>query len=116
MVVNEVTSCVQSKGTKTVITAAVAALVAGGAVAADEVKYPVDGSKNWAGTTITGQKGLTSTEFKALATKVTANTATEAEKKLYNEVVAAKANGALAHVTDTTKAYDISNSTLSDNN
>lgn len=35
MVVNEVTSCVQAKGTKTVIAAAVAALVAGGAVAAD---------------------------------------------------------------------------------
>ena len=35
MVVNEVTSCVQVKGTKTVIAAAVAALVAGGAVAAD---------------------------------------------------------------------------------
>lgn len=35
MVVNEVTSSVQAKGTKTVIAAAVAALVAGGAVAAD---------------------------------------------------------------------------------
>ena len=35
MVVNEVTSCVQAKGTKTVIAAAVAAMVAGGAVAAD---------------------------------------------------------------------------------
>lgn len=35
MVVNEVTSSVQAKGTKTVIAAAVAAMVAGGAVAAD---------------------------------------------------------------------------------
>ena len=35
MVVNEVTSCVQAKGTKTVIAAAVAAMVAGGAVAAE---------------------------------------------------------------------------------
>lgn len=35
MVVNEVTSCVQAKGTKTVIAAAVAALTVGGAVAAD---------------------------------------------------------------------------------
>lgn len=35
MVVNEVTSSVQAKGTKTVIAAAVAALVAGGAVAAE---------------------------------------------------------------------------------
>ncbi len=35
MVVNEVTSSVQAKGTKTVIAATVAALVAGGAVAAD---------------------------------------------------------------------------------
>ena len=42
MVVNEVTSCVQAKGTKTVIAAAVAAMVAGGAVAAegDWVKVP----------------------------------------------------------------------------
>ena len=36
MVVNEATSSVQAKGTKTVIAAAVAALVAGGAMAADE--------------------------------------------------------------------------------
>lgn len=35
MVVNEITSCVQAKGTKTVIAAAVAAMVAGGAVAAE---------------------------------------------------------------------------------
>ena len=35
MVVNEVTSCVQAKGTKTVIAAAVAAMVAGGAVGAE---------------------------------------------------------------------------------
>lgn len=35
MVVNEVTSCVQAKGTKTVIAAAVAALTVGGAVAAE---------------------------------------------------------------------------------
>lgn len=42
MVVNEVTSSVQAKGTKTVIAAAVAAMVAGGAVAAegDWVKVP----------------------------------------------------------------------------
>lgn len=35
MVVNEATSSVQAKGTKTVIAAAVAALMAGGAIAAD---------------------------------------------------------------------------------
>lgn len=35
MVVNELTSSVQVKGTKTVIAAAVASLVAGGAMAAD---------------------------------------------------------------------------------
>ena len=37
MVVNELTSCVQAKGTKTVIATAVAALVAGGAMAANTV-------------------------------------------------------------------------------
>ena len=37
MVVNEVTSCVQAKGTKTVIAAAVAALAASGAMATEWV-------------------------------------------------------------------------------
>lgn len=40
MVVNEVTSCVQAKGTKTVIAAAVAALAASGAMATEWVKAP----------------------------------------------------------------------------
>ena len=40
MVVNEVTSCVQAKGTKTVIAAAVAAMVAGGAVASEIPEVP----------------------------------------------------------------------------
>ena len=38
MVVNELTSSVQAKGTKTVIAVAVASLVAGGAMAADTAK------------------------------------------------------------------------------
>lgn len=42
MVVNEVTSCVQAKGTKTVIAAAVAALAAGGVAAAEWVDAPKD--------------------------------------------------------------------------
>ena len=42
MVVNEVTSSVQAKGTKTVIAAAVAALAAGGVAAAEWVKAPED--------------------------------------------------------------------------
>ena len=42
MVVNEVTSCVQAKGTKTVIAAAVAALAAGGVAAAEWVVAPGD--------------------------------------------------------------------------
>lgn len=42
MVVNEVTSCVQAKGTKTVIVAAVAALAAGGVAAAEWVDAPKD--------------------------------------------------------------------------
>lgn len=42
MVVNEVTSCVQAKGTKTVIAAAVAALAAGGVAAAEWVDAPED--------------------------------------------------------------------------
>lgn len=42
MVVNEVTSCVQAKGTKTVIAAAVAALAAGGVAAAEWVVAPED--------------------------------------------------------------------------
>lgn len=42
MVVNEVTSCVQAKGTKTVIAAAVAALAAGGVAAAEWVGAPED--------------------------------------------------------------------------
>lgn len=42
MVVNEVTSSVQAKGTKTVIAAAVAALAAGGVAAAEWVEAPED--------------------------------------------------------------------------
>ena len=42
MVVNEVTSSVQAKGTKTVIAAAVATLVAGGAMAADKTFAELD--------------------------------------------------------------------------
>lgn len=46
MVVNEVTSSVQAKGTKTVVVAAVASLLAGGAVAADKPFTVNDGQKS----------------------------------------------------------------------
>ena len=53
MVVNELTSSVQAKGTKTVIAAAVASLVAGGAMAADTAK---PGSLlSWNGTELVGE-------------------------------------------------------------
>lgn len=53
MVVNELTSSVQVKGTKTVIAAAVASLVAGGAMAADTAK---PGARlSWNGTELVGQ-------------------------------------------------------------
>ena len=47
MVVNEVTSSVQAKGTKTVIAAAVATMVAGGAVAADLTWEDLDKKTDW---------------------------------------------------------------------
>ena len=46
MVVNEVTSSVQAKGTKTVVVAAVASLLAGGAVAADKTFTVENGQKS----------------------------------------------------------------------
>lgn len=53
MVVNELTSSVQVKGTKTVIAAAVASLVAGGAMAADTAKPGA--LLSWNGTELVGQ-------------------------------------------------------------
>ena len=53
MVVNELTSSVQAKGTKTVIAAAVASLVAGGAMAADTAKPGA--LLSWNGTELVGQ-------------------------------------------------------------
>lgn len=53
MVVNELTSSVQAKGTKTVIAVAVASLVAGGAMAADTAKPGV--LLSWNGTELVGQ-------------------------------------------------------------
>ena len=53
MVVNELTSSVQAKGTKTVIVAAVASLVAGGAMAADTAKPGA--LLSWNGTELVGQ-------------------------------------------------------------
>ena len=115
MVVNEVTSTVQAKGTKTVVAAAVAALVAGGAVAADEVKYPVDGSKSWEGTTVTAQKALTATEYTALVKKAndTKNPNQAKDKKTLEDFQEAMMKGGLAHVTD--KNFVITGSTVSNN-
>lgn len=53
MVVNELTSSVQAKGTKTVIAVAVASLVAGGAMAADTAKPGA--LLSWNGTELVGQ-------------------------------------------------------------
>lgn len=50
MVVNEATSSVQAKGTKTVIAAAVAALVAGGAMAADHAYEQSSGNTGYSAT------------------------------------------------------------------
>ena len=61
MVVNELTSSVQAKGTKTVIAAAVASLVAGGAMAADPV---LEGDVlTWTDATSSERTDIYSTEY-----------------------------------------------------
>ena len=56
MVVNEVTSSVQAKGTKTVIAAAVASLVAGAAMAADTTALTVNWAEDTAVEVVAGKK------------------------------------------------------------
>ena len=74
MVVNEVTSSIQAKGTKTVIAAAAAAMIAGGAVAAT-TSIVTDGSKLVNGTAYDSYTSAKGDDFGALSVRDTSGSA-----------------------------------------
>ncbi|WP_288345207.1 ESPR-type extended signal peptide-containing protein, partial [uncultured Duodenibacillus sp.] len=74
MVVNEATSSIQAKGTKTVIAAAAAAMIAGGAVAAT-TSIVTDGSKLVNGTAYDSYTSAKGDDFGALSVRDTSGSA-----------------------------------------
>ena len=74
MVVNEATSSIQAKGTKTVIVAAAAAMIAGGAVAAT-TSIVTDGSKLVNGTAYDSYTSAKGDDFGALSVRDTSGSA-----------------------------------------
>ena len=74
MVVNEVTSSIQAKGTKTVIAAAAATMIAGGAVAAT-TSIVTDGSKLVNGTAYDSYTSAKGDDFGALSVRDTSGSA-----------------------------------------
>ena len=92
MVVNEATSSIQAKGTKTVIAAAAAAMIAGGAVAAT-TSTVTDGSKLVNGTAYDSYTSAKGDDFGALFVKDTSGSAVNLS--FTNNTSAGKA-GALA--------------------
>lgn len=100
MVVNEVTSCVQAKGTKTVIAAAVAALAAGGAMATEWVGAPEDlvsGEANQAWEDVKDQNRF---DWAPVAEKVTPGTfLSTSEKKTFDKTLWVSGNNKYAQAT-----------------
>ena len=100
MVVNEVTSSVQAKGTKTVIAAAVAALAAGGAMATEWVGAPEDlvsGEANQAWENVKDQNRF---DWAPVAEKVTPGTfLSTSEKKTFDKTLWVSGNNKYAQAT-----------------
>lgn len=107
MVVNEITSCVQAKGTKTVIATAAALMVAGVAQAA-EPSQPTE-TPQAPETVITNyvdQKGMTSAEYVELKKKAEAQGATKEDKEKFEKAKADMHLGAFMYVDKDTKKLD----------
>ena len=107
MVVNEITSCVQAKGTKTVVATAAALMVAGVAQAA-EPSQPTETPQapETVVTNYVDQKGMTSAEYVELKKKAEASDATEEIKAKFKKAQADMHLGAFMYVDQDTKKLD----------
>ena len=107
MVVNEITSCVQAKGTKTVVATAAALMVAGVAQAA-EPSQPTETPQapETVVTNYVDQKGMTSAEYVELKKKAEASDATEEIKAKFKKAQADMHLGAFMYVDKDTKKLD----------
>ena len=108
MVVNEITSCVQAKGTKTVVATAAALMVAGVAQAA-EPSQPTETPQAPEATVTNnyvGKTGLTAAEFVELKKKAEASGASEEDKKAFAEAKADMHLGAFKYIDNGTQKFD----------
>ena len=107
MVVNEITSCVQAKGTKTVVATAAALMVAGVAQAA-EPSQPTETPQapETVVTNYVDQKGMTSAEYVELKKKAEASGASEEDKNAFAEAKADMHLGAFMYIDKDTKKLD----------
>ena len=107
MVVNEITSCVQAKGTKTVVATAAALMVAGVAQAAEPSQLTeTPQAPETVVTNYVDQKGMTSAEYVELKKKAEASGASEEDKNAFAEAKADMHLGAFMYVDKDTKKLD----------
>ena len=107
MVVNEITSCVQAKGTKTVVATAAALMVAGVAQAA-EPSQPTETPQapETVVTNYVDQKGMTSAEYVELKKKAETSGASEEDKNAFAEAKADMHHGAFKYIDNGTEKFD----------
>lgn len=107
MVVNEITSCVQAKGTKTVVATAAALMVAGVAQAAEPSQTTeTPQAPETVVTNYVDQKGMTSAEYVELKKKAEASNASDEAKQAFEKAKAEMHLGAFMYVDKDTKKLD----------
>lgn len=108
MVVNEITSCVQAKGTKTVVATAAALMVAGVAQAAEpsQLTETPQAPEASVTTNYVGKTGLTAAEFVELKQKAEAPNASAEAKQAFAKAKADMHLGAFMYVDKDTKKLD----------